>query len=258
MDTAKVAQTFKRIGLSVDLRNIAPTFELLKKIQYAFVTTVPYENLDIIRRIPLQLTPEALFDKIVVRRRGGYCFELNCFYNWLLKELGYDTQNYFARYLRGENDIPMRRHRVVLAQSPMMDCGAVCDIGIGQRAPRLPLRLEQNTAQEQYGETYRFETDDFFGWVLCDFWDGAWGVFYAFTEEPQLDIDYVMPSFWCENSPDSPFIAKNMFSIKTDLGRKTIDDMTFKIFESGSVTEHVMADQTEFYEVLAEHFGISE
>jgi len=246
----------KRIGLNLNPDNLRPDFELLRKLQYAHVTTVPYENLDIIRRVPLELTFDALYDKIVRRERGGYCFELNCAFNWLLRQLGYQTQSCFARYLRGENDIPMRRHRVIIVTSPFIDGRALCDVGIGERAPRYPLKLEADTIQEQFGETYQFNEDDDFGWVLADLHEEKWGVFFAFTEEKQLEVDFKAISFWCEHSPESPFRSKLMVSIKTDLGRKTIADMSYKIFESNGVTEHIIADQLELYRVLREEFGI--
>ena len=54
-----------------------PTREALFALQRAHLYAVPYENLDILAGKPLSLSEDALFDKIVTRKRGGYCFELN-------------------------------------------------------------------------------------------------------------------------------------------------------------------------------------
>ena len=67
----KVEAYFKRIGLEMP-EKIVPDSELLQKLQFAHCTSVPYENRDIIRGIPLSLDPEDLFDKIVTRGRGGF------------------------------------------------------------------------------------------------------------------------------------------------------------------------------------------
>lgn len=256
MNKDKVQLYFNRIGLDLDIDNLILDTELLNQVQYAHVTNIPYENLDILNNIPLNLDNESLFDKMIINNRGGYCFEINSLYNWLLQEIGYKTTNYMARYIRGEKDIPMRRHRVIIVESDLIDGRIMCDAGIGDRAPRYPLRLEVNSIQNQFGESYKFVKDDFYGWLLMDYHKGEWTPFFAFTEEIQLDKDYVMPSFYCEKHPDSPFNKTNILSIKTANGRKTISDMTFRIFNGNDVTEDTIADQVMLDRILEEHFGI--
>ena len=108
---------YERIGLERPGR-VVPDSGLLRKLQFAHCTTVPYENLDMLRGIPTSLEPEALFEKIVARRRGGLCFELNGSFGALLRELGYEVTDVAARFLRGETRIPMRRHRVLIVKAP--------------------------------------------------------------------------------------------------------------------------------------------
>ena len=52
---------------------------------------MPFENLDVIRKVPIYLNLQRIYEKIVSRKRGGYCYELNGLFNWLLTELGYDA-----------------------------------------------------------------------------------------------------------------------------------------------------------------------
>ena len=99
----------------------------------------PYENLDIIRGIPLSLDVDDLYKKVVEEGKGGFCFELNGLFAWLLRELGYGVTEYAARYLRGEKEIPMRRHRVMKVVA--LDGVWCCDVGIGEVCPRYPVRL---------------------------------------------------------------------------------------------------------------------
>ena len=58
---------------------------------------------------------------------------------------------------------------------------------------------------------------------------------YSFTEEPQLDVDFIAPTFYCEKHPDSPFFPDEMFSLKTAEGRITLDGNVFKEFRNGNV-----------------------
>lgn len=227
-----VAAYFQRIGLDLPER-IVPDSELLRRLQFAHCTAVPYENLDMIRGVPTSLDPEALFDKIVTRRRGGLCFELNGLFGQLLRELGYGVTDLAARYLRGETTVPMRRHRVLKVQAT--DGVWLCDVGIGEICPREPIALLEGLVQEQFGEKYRLEKDLFLGWVLCDFHKDAWRRFYSFTEEPQIIADYEALNYYCEKHPDSPFNKNEMFSLKTREGRITLDGRLYKEFRGDSV-----------------------
>lgn len=229
----------KRIGmeLSDDLR---PTSELLRKLHFAHCTTVPYENLDMMKGIPTSLEEDALFEKIVVNNRGGLCFELNGLFAALLRHLGYGVTEYAARYLRGETSYPMRRHRVLKVQA--LDGLWLCDVGIGERCQREPIALLEGVVQEQYGESYRLRKDTFLGWVLEDLHKGVWGDFYSFTEEPQLLVDYIAPNFYCEKHPDSPFNKDEMFALKTADGRITLDGHIFKVFSGNHVEIKELTD----------------
>lgn len=121
-----------------------------------------------------------LYEKFITQRRGGYCFEVNGLLSWLLRELGYDVTDYLARYLRGETlPYPMRRHRVMKVALPEGDF--LVDVGIGDKAQRDPLRIEAGLAQEDFGELYKLEKEDVFGWVVYDQLDGAWRPFFSFT-----------------------------------------------------------------------------
>lgn len=223
---------FHRIGLELP-DELTPDSQLLRRLHLAHCTTVPYENLDMLRGIPTSLEEEALFHKIVEQGRGGLCFELNgCFGN-LLRALGYKVTDYAARYLRGETTLPMRRHRVLRVEAS--DGVWLCDVGIGEICQRQPIALVEGLVQEQFGEAYKLEKDDFLGWVLYDYYKGSWRKFYSFTEEPQLLADFIAPNFYCEKHPDSPFNKQEMFALKTLEGRITLDGHTYKEFKNGEV-----------------------
>ena len=245
---------FRRIGLPEDTK-VEPTGAFLSTLQYQHVISVPYENLDIIAHRPLSLEVPDLYKKIVLDRRGGYCFEANALFKALLLALGFPVRSYFARYLRGEADIPVRRHHVLAVDA--VDGTYICDVGIGQTAPRFALLWEEGLVQRQGGEAYKLERDEVLGWVLWEEKDGAWCRYFSFTEDVALDIDFIQPSFYCELHPASPFNKTAIVAVKTPKGRKAINDRTFKIFQNGALThEEEISTDARFTEVLREHFGI--
>ena len=253
-DTEKISAYLTRIGFT---GTPAPNLATLIALQRAHLETVPYENLDIMRNIPISLNLDSLHEKIVIRRRGGYCFELNGLFTWLLRNLGFRVKEYLSRFLRGERGIPTRRHRVIHVS--IKDEGDfLCDVGVGGTIPRCPLELILDTANEQNGEIYRIERKPILGYVLSKWNSGqqTWGQIYSFTLEEQLETDYIIPSFYCENHPASPFRTMDMVHIFTKDGRKSIAGREFRIFSPNGVETATISTDAEYQKILQTHFGI--
>lgn len=237
----KISRFFQRIGMEPDA-NIEKTVDFLGRVQTNCVLHIAYENLDILAGKPLCLNADVLYDKIVNRGRGGYCFELNGLLTHMLREMGFDVSERFARFLLGEKEVPMRRHRVTMVH--MADGDYLCDIGVGLIAPRLPLKLVENTVQQQNGESYRFTRDVHHGWVLWQLHHDEWREYIGFTDERVYPVDFLQPSFYCEKHPDSPFNKEYMLAIKTEKGRCTIDGRCYKEFEGEALT-HIEENITD-------------
>lgn len=244
----------RRIGYGGDT---APTADNLAALQYAHLTHVPYENLDIIRGVPLSLSVDALYDKIVTHGRGGYCFELNELFAWLLRELGYEVTDYFARFLADTHGVlPKRRHHVLGVCIPGTDVRYMADVGVGVGSPNWPLRLEYGTEQTQGTATYRMDMDTFLGWVVKVDRGSGWASLFSFTEEPQLPVDFEAISFYCEHAPASPFNKEAMVALRTGTGRYTLDGDMFKHFDGDQVTTWVEETDAARAQTLERVFGI--
>ncbi len=230
----RIKAFLNRIGMD-EKTPVSLDIDFLGRVQTACVTHIAYENLDILNGKPLNLDADALFEKIVLKGRGGYCFELNGLLAYMLGKMGFSVSERFARFLRGEGEIPMRRHRAVIVSLP--DGDWFLDIGVGQIAPRLPIKMEENLVQSQNGEVYVFEKDHRHGWLLRELHDGAWRNYLAVPNDNAYPVDFIQPSFFCENHPDSIFRKQRMIAIKTESGRKTIDADTYKVFEGETLKE---------------------
>jgi N-hydroxyarylamine O-acetyltransferase len=248
----KINAYLKRIGFT---RTPAPDFATLHELQRRHLMAVPYENLDIMRDIPLSLAVEDMYEKIVTRGRGGYCFELNGLFAWLLREIGFGVTEHFSRFLRDETTIPMRRHRVLTVACEGRTY--LADVGVGQIVPRKPLELVLDTVSEQNGERYKLGSDDFLGYVLYDWRKGEWRQVYSFTLEPQLEVDFIAPSFYCEKYPGSYFRTMDMVQLFTENGRKSVAGREYKHFTPEGVTVHVPETEERYRELLKTEFGIA-
>lgn len=239
----KIQQFFLRIGMDPDTP-IEYSVDFLGQIQQSCVTSIAYENLSILQKCPLDLSPEGIYDKIITRGQGGYCFELNGLLSFMLKEMKFAVTERFSRFLRGETSIPMRRHRITVVT--LEDGDYMMDIGVGQVAPRSPLKIEAGLIQVQGQETYKFEKDLVHGWILYDLHLGHWREYICFTDDVAYDVDFLQPSFFCEAHPDSVFNKAPMLAIKTSDGRCTIDGQTYKVFRGDellSIEENISDDR---------------
>ncbi|WP_308635062.1 arylamine N-acetyltransferase family protein [Paenibacillus silvisoli] len=248
----EVSAYLDRIGYQGPLDGSA---SVLAALQECHLHTVPYENLDIINGIPLSLDVNDLHDKIVLRGRGGYCFELNALFGWLLRELGYPVTDLVARFWRDVEQLPpKRRHQVLKVEAE----GSVylCDVGVGGIVPRRPIEMVELLEQEQGDECYRLERDAEFGWFLCELKRGEWVRIYSFTEEPQLAGDYTFATFWCENAPDSIFRQTAIVAVRTKEGRNTVWGGEFRLFRGDSVTVQTPETKEAYNDALERYFGI--
>jgi N-hydroxyarylamine O-acetyltransferase len=231
------------------------TEDTLSQLQSRHLHTVPYENFDILNGIPLSLEIDDLFKKIVVQHRGGYCFELNALFGWLLQEMGFKVTHYFARFWRDEpNTPPKRRHHILKVE--VEEKAFLCDVGVGGIVPLKPIEMVEEKVQIQGNEHYKLERDANFGWVLCEEKQGEWQWIYSFTEEVQLPKDYIMASFWCEHAPDSIFNKAAMAAIRTPEGRNSLSDREFRIFTEKGVEVFTPESEAAYREALKTYFGI--
>lgn len=259
MQSSNFEATAERIGAYLDRIGfegpLDRSVKCLADLQSAHLHKVPYENLDILRGTPLSLELDQLYEKIVIRRRGGYCFELNALFGWLLRGIGYTVTDYFARFWRDEpNPPPKRRHHVLRVE--IGDTSYLSDVGVGGIVPRQPVAMVEGLEQVQGNELYRLQLDSSYGWVLEERKGEGWSSIYSFTEEPQLPKDYVMASYWCEHAPDSIFKKAAMIAIRTEGGRNTVAGEEFRIFTKEGVRAFRPDSEAAYREALRKYFGI--
>ncbi len=176
--------------------NLAGLTRLLQAHQQA----VPFENLDVLAGRPLSLDHEALFDKIVRRRQGGLCAELNTCFNWLLYSWGFPCSVTMPGSAIPHHPLP---------PTPGAGGGAAGGVlhrgwGFTLENARCPLRLEADLVQSDGACQYRYRRDPFYGWLQQQRLPGGpWTDVLGFTQEPQVDQDFAPILFYFAHSPDS-------------------------------------------------------
>jgi N-hydroxyarylamine O-acetyltransferase len=210
-----VSHYLSRIGLE---NKPQPTLGDLHLLQDAHMRHVPFENLDILLGRPLHLTVDALFEKIISRKRGGYCFELNTLYGALLAELGFDPVPMMARvWLRDPPETPPRTHLVNRVKIDGQDW--ISDVGFGGRAARVPLKIEDGYEVDDGDGIIRMIKDEGFGYRISRFQTEGWSDQYTVETQPAHMSDILIGNHWTENHPDSHFKHGIGVGLFTETGR---------------------------------------
>ena len=250
----QLSQYFDRIQIN---RLLSKDIESLTYLHRQHLYHIPYENLDLMNQVPLSLNRSDLFEKIILRKRGGYCFELQGLFCELLQTMGFHVRQYAARFMDMPGHIQMRRHRILVVQIDSKRY--VCDIGVRSESPRIPLELCEGTIQTDGISQYRYQWDAFYGWVLWQKEPGkGWKHILGFTEEPQIDVDYEMPSFYCEQHPDSTFNKYMKISIFDENSNYALVGNTYTVYRGGKVVQRfVVENEAQAKKLLADVFQIA-
>jgi N-hydroxyarylamine O-acetyltransferase len=231
-----------------------PSIQSLRDLQLAHLLTVPFENLSIHIGEPIVLEDDALFEKVVERRRGGFCYELNGLFAALLRSLGFSVKMLSARVARPEGRFSANFSHMTLLVS--LDDNWLVDVGFGESF-REPLRIDDPDEQQQPGGSYRIVSEEGYLTLMERKYDDEWKAQYRFDLQPYWYADFAERCHHHQTSPESHFTQRRICSKATSDGRVTLSELRFITTSfNGGRHEIVLPNEAEFELILREHFGI--
>ena len=238
----------------------APAAGTLRALHLAHLRSVPFENLDIHLGRPIRLDRAALYEKFVLNRRGGFCYEQNGLFSWLLQQLGFDVTLLEASVMGDDGRFgPPFDHltlRVLCPADPDQPALPwLADVGFGDSF-RQPLRLDRLGVPQQEGAR-AYQIDEADGSLLLQQRepDGKWEKQYRFTRQPRRLADFAEMCMYHQTSPHSHFTQRRVCSLATANGRLTLSEQKLIITESGKRRERVVGED-EYQTLLEECFVI--
>ena len=175
----------------------------LEALHVAHMSAIPFENVDVRLGRPIRLDLEWLQDKLITRRRGGYCFEQNTLFAQVLRQIGFEVETLEARVRpRGAVATLPRTHmtlRIDIDGRPWL-----ADVGFGGDGPIKPVPLDGEMS-EQWDGRYTVGRENGVH-VLRREIAGEWYDMYAFTLAPALPIDFEVASHYTSTYPSSAFV----------------------------------------------------
>ncbi len=235
---------------------VTPTAATLRALHAAHQQAVPFENLDVALGRPVSLATADLLDKVVARRRGGFCYELNGLFAWLLGELGFAVDLLSAR-VRGERGLGPEFDHMALAVT-VEGRTLLADVGFGDSF-REPLRLAPGITVAQGAWRYSLAPapggDEL---VLARERDGqpVEAQYHVSAEPHGLDAFAPMCDFH-QQSPLSPFTQRVICSRATADGRVTLAGRRLIETAGARRQEAVIADVEDLGCTLAGRFGVT-
>jgi len=248
-----------------------PNKALLDKMVYSHQLAVPFENLDIFDLgKPIELGTMHLYDKIVTRRRGGYCFELNKMFNHLLIGLGYTTTAHVGRInLASRGILRPRLHRitVVYLENATEKGRYMVDVSFGGPQSASAVLLEPGHFHDSLGGHYNLtygavdhtmgirENTWFLNRVNAAGEDDI-GLVSFESDTPQYEVDFVTPNHYTSTHPSSMFVMGRVINRRRTDGHCTMAGDSFKLVSNGQTTEIDVSDPALRAEILKEYFDV--
>lgn len=231
-----------------------PSRAFLTRLHRRHLQRVPFENLDIRWRIPIPLDVGPAWSKVVERRRGGFCYELNALFGWALDQLGFDVALLSGRVWRKQSRSwgPDYDHLAVWVRVEGEDL--LADVGFGDSS-RTPLRLPSGKTSDVSG-AYRLLPDG--GEVQLDHAPTPehWRPVYRFALRPRLLAEFAEMSTWQQTSPESHFTGHTVFTLARPWGRTTITDRYRMETRDGVSTRRRFEHPQAWLQELRTRFGL--
>ena len=223
----------------------------LRDLHRAHQETVPFENLSIHLGEPVSLAAGDLFDKIVRRRRGGFCYELNGLFALLLEDLGWTVERLSARVFGDGRLGPPYDHMLLRVTGPDGDGPWLADVGFGSHST-YPLSFSSRADQADPGGTFR----------IVEAPDGDLDLLkdgrpqYRIEQRPRALDDFTATCWYQQTWPGSHFRKNPVCSRLDGDGRISLAGRTLIVTRGGDRTEKKLGSDEEVLAAYREHFGV--
>lgn len=242
---------FARIAYSGSSR---PTTEVLTRLLEAHVLHVPFENLDVQLGRPISTDPAAAYDKIVTRRRGGWCYEQNGLFGWALSEIGFGVTRVAAAVLRDERGAAANSsHLCLLVDSADHSDPWLVDVGFGG-SMLTPIELRAATHRQAPFRIGLRRTSDGYWRFWEDLGDGEFS--YDFVPESADEPALATKCADLQTRPDSGFVQNLVAQIRSPTAHTTLRGKVLRRASDDGIETRNIGSPGELVTVLRDTFTL--
>ncbi|MEP7135374.1 MAG: arylamine N-acetyltransferase [Chloroflexota bacterium] len=246
----------ERIHYSLHTR---PDVTTLRGLQLAHLLNIPFENLDIGLKRVIHIDESAIWNKLIINKRGGFCYELNGLFAWLLKQIGFEVTYLNARdYHEADDTFGIDfDHLVLVVRAPKQSTRWLVDVGWGDTFTQ-PLDIDNSDWQEQGSRAYKLEPfrDGYQLWQR-ESEDKIERQYYFDLTPHQFPAEYEAACHYHQTSHESIFTRNRIISRLTETGRISLDNNRLIVTTNGQREEFFIQNEIEFRALLKKHFDIT-
>jgi N-hydroxyarylamine O-acetyltransferase len=235
--------------------SLEPTLETLQAVHRQHLRSIPYENLDIHLGRRLELNEARFFEKIVLEKRGGWCYEMNGLLAWGLRELGFQVQYLSGAVNREKNGANAEGNHLVLLVN--LEQPYLADVGFGDGLLE-PLPLREGSYQQGF-LTFQLTKDSFDKdgerWLFHNHPQGGAKSFDFTLKSHQLS-DFANQCHRQQTSANSGFVQGTVCQIFNHEGIVTLRGAVLKKVTREGVTRRVIDAEKEYESLLRTVFGL--
>jgi N-hydroxyarylamine O-acetyltransferase len=229
-----------------------PDLAGLTELLAAHMNAVPFENIDVLLQRPIRLDLEALQNKIVTEKRGGYCFEQGALFLAALRALGFDAMPRTARIvLVLKPDAAPRGHMYIAVRLPEGEF--VADPGLGGLGCRAPIPPDGTPAREG-DERWSIRTEDRRRVLQVETPDRRLDAWIAGFDEDNW-VDFELANHWHSAHPASPMVSRVMLRTMVPGGRLTVMNRDATLRANGATEKFEIADRAALRRLVQDYCG---
>ena len=233
-------------------KNTEVHIDTMGALQRQFMHNVPFENLDIHLARPIHLNADSVFEKIVTRGRGGFCFEVNELFLRLLQGLGFAATRAASTVLKNGGDAgaphPFDHETVIVDIDGRL---WLADVGFGH-SPFAPLPLDSELPQQGEAGNFRLQHENNHYRLEWERQPGHWEALHRVDPTPRKWEEFAERSAYLQTAHDSNFTFKRLCTMPTERGRVTLSGNHLTL--NGRNEEVV--DEADYQRALSTQFGI--
>ncbi|WP_298750166.1 arylamine N-acetyltransferase [uncultured Arcobacter sp.] len=246
-----VKNYLKTLGFDKQISSLDEITHLIK----AHLKTFSFSSMTVLLKDEISLDINKIYEKIVINKRGGYCFEHNKLFFVVLSELGFDVKSYMARVVNNTNNIVPKTHRFTILN--FNDERYLIDVGIGFRSPCVPVKIIDEFTPSHLGISYCVKTLEKNLFALASLKDEEKFTITNYELNNYNEADYEMGHFYSHKHPSAVFVNNLVISSINDTEIRSLrNDNYIKIYENSQ--EEILIDSFEtFKKIVSNDFNMS-
>jgi len=228
-------------------------FSFLKDVVVRHIATFAFSSVGCQLGENLPLDFESLYQRIIIQRRGGYCFEQNGFLYEVLEELGFSPKIYLARVIYNQDIHPGLTHRITMVEYEGQQY--VLDVGFGPLGPRIPVPMSE-IESNNLDKVFRITENRLGEYHMQVMKDGDFFSLYRFELSRYGQADCELGHFYSHRHPDAAFVNHLVVSLVKDSETRSLRDLEYWVISKSDTQNLKINDAEQLWRILVDELGV--